>query len=197
MYDNVEFDNRVGFDIIQQSIKKLKPNKDDGNNGFKSDHVINGSNKLFIMLSIMFNAMLTHGYNPEDLLLSTIISIPKDNRGSKNSSDNYSVIYLSNSIYKLYDYVFIYLNMDYLKTDDMQFGFKNSHSTVLSTAVYIETINHYMNEGSDYSCLIDAIKAFDRVHWGGGLFSILIEKKVCYIFIRLIFDSYIRCMGYF
>ena len=42
-------------------------------------------------------------------------------------------------------------------------------STVLCTAVYIETINHYMNEGSDvYSCLIDASKAFDRVHWGGG-----------------------------
>ena len=52
--------------------------------------------------------------------------------------------------------------MDYLKTDDMQFGFKNNHSTVLCTAVCIETINHYMNEGSDvYSCLIDASKAFD------------------------------------
>ena len=48
----------------------------------------------------------------------------------------------------------------------MQFGFKNNHSTVLCTAVYIETVNHYMNEGSDiYSCLIDASKAFDRVHW--------------------------------
>ena len=33
----------------------------------------------------MFNAMLTHGSNPEDLLLSTIISIPKDKRGSMNS----------------------------------------------------------------------------------------------------------------
>ena len=101
-----------------------------GNYGFKSDHLINGSNKLFIMLSIMVNAMLTHGFNPEDLLLSTIISIPKDNRGSMNSSDNYRGISLSNSICKLYDYVFIDLNMDYLKTDDMQFGFKNNHSTV-------------------------------------------------------------------
>ena len=83
--------------------------------------------------------------------------------------------------------------MDYLKTDDMQFGFKNNHSTVLCTAVYIETINHYMNEGSDvYSCLIDASKAFDRVHGGGGFFSILIEKKVSYILLHLIFDSYFR-----
>ena len=50
-----------------------------------------------------------------------------------------------------------------------KFGFKNNHSTVLCTAVYIETINHYMNEGSDvYSCLIDASKAFDQKStlWG-------------------------------
>ena len=49
--------------------------------------------------------------------------------------------------------------------------------TIFCTAVYIETINHYMNEGSDvYICLIGACKAFDRVHWG-ELFSILIEKQ--------------------
>ena len=73
----------------------------------------------------------------------------------------------------------------------MQFGFKNNHPTVLCTAVYNETINHYVNECSDvYSCVIDAIKAFDRVHWG-KLFYILIKKKVSYIFLRLISDSYI------
>ena len=124
MHDNVDVDNRVNFDSIQRCIKKLKPHKDDGNYRFKSDHVINGLNKLFIMLSIMFNTMLTHVFNPEDLLLSTIISIPKYNRGSMNSSDNYRGISLSNSICKLYDYVIIDLNMDCLKTDDMQFGFK-------------------------------------------------------------------------
>ena len=49
-----------------------------------------------------------------------------------------------------------------------------------------------MNEGSDvYSCLIDTSKAFDRVHWV-KLISTLIEKKVSFIFLRLIFDSYIR-----
>ena len=41
MHDNVEIDNRVNFDIIQRYIKKFKPHKDDGNYGFKSDHLIN------------------------------------------------------------------------------------------------------------------------------------------------------------
>ena len=73
---NVEPDNIINFDIIKRCIKKIKPHRDDGNHGFKSDHIINGSNKLLLLLSIMFNAMLTHGFNPEDLWLSTIISIP-------------------------------------------------------------------------------------------------------------------------
>ena len=64
-----------------------------------------------------------------------------------------------------------------------------NHSTVV--CVYIQTINHYMNEGSDvYSCLIDASKVFDRAHW--GTLYILIEKKVSHIFLCLIFDSCIR-----
>ena len=121
------------------------------------------------------------------------------NRGSMSSSDNYRGISMSNSLCKLFDYIFIELNADSLKTDDMQFGFKRNHSTVLCSAIYIETINHYVNEGSNvYSCLIDASKAFDRVH-RGRLFKILIERNVSTLFIRLLLDSYIRqksCVGW-
>ena len=49
-----------------------------------------------------------------------------------------------------------------------------------------------MNKGSDvYRRLINASNAFDRVYWGNVFFT-LIEKKVSFIFRRLIFDSYIR-----
>ena len=93
--------------------------KDDGQYGFKSDYLINGTDKLFTVLSIMFNVMLTHGFNPDDLLRSTIISIPKDSRGSLCSSDNYRGISLSNSICKLVDYVFIHMHKDSLQTCDL------------------------------------------------------------------------------
>ena len=44
----------------------------------------------------------------------------------------------------------------------------------------METINHYVHEGCNvYSCLLDASKAFDGVHWG-RLFKILIERKVSF-----------------
>ena len=74
---------------------------------------------------------------------------------------------------------------------DLQFGFNSNHSTILCTAIYMETINHYVNEGSYvYSCLLDASKVFDSVHWG-ILFKSLIERKVSFVFIRLLLDSYL------
>ena len=59
------------------------------------------------------------------------------------------------------------MHKDSLQTCDMQFGFKSNHSTVLCTAIYIETITQYVNEGSNvYSCLLDTSKAFDGVQGG-------------------------------
>ena len=46
-------------DIIKQCIHKLKPGKDDGDVGFKSDHIINGSHSLHILLSLLYNLMLS------------------------------------------------------------------------------------------------------------------------------------------
>ena len=103
--DNISFDTRITHAIVRFCVGELKPHKDDGKYGFKSDHLISGTNKLFTVLSIMFNTMLTHGFNHDDLLRSTIISIPKDSRGSLCLSDNYWGISLSNSICKLFDYV--------------------------------------------------------------------------------------------
>ena len=73
-----------------------------------------------------------------------------------NSSDNYRGISLFNSNCKLYGYVFIELNIDYLKTYDVQFGFKSNHSTVLCTAVYILYI-YYITDLHSCSLIKDSI----------------------------------------
>ena len=50
--------------------------------------------------------VITRGYNPQTLLQSTIISIPKDARGVLSlSPDNYKGISLFNSINKVVDYI--------------------------------------------------------------------------------------------
>ena len=42
-----------------------------------------------------------------------------------------------------------------------------------------------------YGCLLDASKAFDRVHYG-KLFRILLSKKMPILFCRWILDSYLQ-----
>ena len=60
----------------------------------------------------------------------------------------------------------------------------------MCTLIYKDNINQYINNGSDvYSCLLDASKAFDRVHYG-KLFRILLSKNLPII--RWILDSYLR-----
>ena len=68
-----------------------------------SDHLIYGGHRLHVLLSILFNVMLQHGYNAKDLILSSIISIPKDMQSSLSSSTNYRGISLFNAIGKVFD----------------------------------------------------------------------------------------------
>ena len=109
-----------------------------------------------------------------------------------SNSDNYRGISLFNCICKLFDNVILLLYKSQLSLSEMQFGFKEKHSTSLCTLMYSEIINHYTNNKSNvYSCLLDASKAFDLVHFG-KLFRILLSTDIPRCIIRLIFDSYIR-----
>ena len=173
-------------------IKKLKVGKRDGGQGFDSDHLINGSVKLFHMICLLFNAMIIHGYTAIDLLYSVIVSIPKNLRSSLCRSDNYRGIALCCSLCKLLDLIFLDKFGQYLHTTDLQFGFKQGLSTTLCTAVYIETIDYFVRKGGNvFSCLLYASKAFDKVHYG-KLFKLLIGRKVPILVVRLLLDSYTR-----
>ena len=122
--------------------------------------------------------MLVHGYYPSELLKSTNISLPKDKTVSLSSSSNYRGIFLFNSICKLYDYAIIDICGDSLDTCDMQYGLIKKHSTTLCTVVLKELVQHYKGGNSDvYCCLLDALKAFDRIHYG-KLFTLLLSTKM-------------------
>ena len=107
--------------------------------------------------------MFYHGHTPADLLKSTIVSIPKDNKASLSGSDKYRSISIFNSLSKLFDHIIL------LK-------YSKQLSTTLCTLIYKEVIGHYINNDSTvYSCSLDASNAFDRVHYS-KLFSILLSK---------------------
>ena len=79
-----------------------------------------------------------------------------------------------------------------LKTSDIQFGFKSNHSTTMGSTIYMEIINQYKMKGSNvYSCMLDASKAFDRVHFG-TLFRMLLKLNLPLGILRLLLNIYSR-----
>ena len=76
--------------------------------------------------------MLKHGYAPEDMLMSTVETIPKNKKKSLNGSNNYRGIALSSIIGKVLELLILNSNRDILRSCDLQFGFKSKHSTILS-----------------------------------------------------------------
>ena len=63
--------------------------------------------------------MLIHGFTPDVMLKSTIISIPKNAKGDLTNSENYRGITLCNSMCKLFDLLFISLNDNGLNTSNL------------------------------------------------------------------------------
>ena len=79
--------------------------------------------------------MFYHGNTPADLLKSTIVSIPKDNKKLHTGSDNYRGISLFNSLSKLFDHIILLKYSKQLQSSDMLFGYKGGHSTTLCTLI--------------------------------------------------------------
>ena len=112
-------------------------------------------------------------------------------RGSLHSSNNYRGISLCNALCKLIDLIIIEKCDGYLYTSELQFAYKRDHSTMLCTAVFKETVSHFLENGSNvYACLLSS-SAFDRVHYG-KLFDVLMKRNMPAVFIRLVLDSYLN-----
>ena len=157
----------------------FKKRKKDGLTDCESDNFINATPKLRIYLSMLFSSMIKHRFAPSDMLISTIVPIPKNKHKSMNSSDNYRAIAVCSVLGKLLESVILYQNKSVFSTSDYQFGFKSNHSTTSCSFVVQEVITYYKTNHSDaFVMFLDASKAFDKVHYC-KLFQILLDKDLC------------------
>ena len=102
----------------------------------------------------------------DDLLVSTIVLIPKGKTGNRTASSNYRAIALSSIFGKIFDKIVISRYSDAIATSHLQFGFKKGHSTTMCSLVVKETIEYYNAHQSNVYCtMLDATKAFDRVQY--------------------------------
>ena len=104
-----------------------------------------------------------------------MVPIPKNRRQSWADSNTYRTITLSSIIGKALDWVILLKEINTLSSSDLQFGFKEGISTTQCSFVMLETISHYNYNISNVDVLLlDATKAFDRIHYCKS-FSLLIE----------------------
>ena len=101
------------------------------------------------LISLLFTSMLSHGVASTRLLLSTMVHVPKDKRGSKSDSNNYRAIAISSILGKLFGSIIIKDQDLSLITDDLQFGFKENSSTITCTQLLVETIEYYNINNTD------------------------------------------------
>lgn len=183
-------DHDVTPNDVEIAVKRLKPHKVDGKFETYSDNIINCCDSMYTHLSHMFNCMLSHNIVPDDMLLSTIIPIPKSRKKSLNESGNYRSIALSSIIGKVLDSIIMDKNTDIMLSDHMQFGFKKGHSTTQCSFVMQEIIDYYTRNGSSvYLIMLDASRAFDRVHYI-KLFRLLIKRGMCPMYSRFLANLY-------
>ena len=97
----------ISVDDVVNGISHLKHGKNDGNIGQCSDHVIYGTDTLHKYISYLFSSMLCHGYSPDNFVVSTIVSIPKNKHKSLNDSENYRGIALSSILGKIFDWIIL------------------------------------------------------------------------------------------
>ena len=81
----------VGITVsdVKGVVKQIKCGKSDRRNTLHSDHVVHGTNRLYILLSVLFQNIILHGYVPNHMNTYIIIPIPKDCKGDLSHSGNY------------------------------------------------------------------------------------------------------------
>ena len=100
---------------------------------------------------------------PYEFLCGTITPIMKDANGDTTSSGNYRAVTLGPIFLQVFENLLLSKFGHYMTTNDLQFGFKRSHSTSHAVFVLREVINYYTTHGSNIVVsFLDCTKAFDR-----------------------------------
>ena len=182
----------VSLSVIDNVISRIKAEKSDGDAGLWSNLVIHAPAIWKSLLGELIGSMITHGHYAENILLSTILSLQKNAQKDACDSNNYRGIALTSCINKIVDWVVLLKYENNLKSSNLQFAYKEGHSTVMCTLAVKEVAKYYVSrKGQVYCAFLDATKAFDRVKFD-KLFEILIERGIPICIIRLLLDMYTR-----
>ena len=97
MLSSVKQTDIIKFQVtdVYESLKSLKCGKSAGKDTLQSEHYKYAAPSLGVLLCMLFNACISHGYLPQNLMDTIIVPIIKDNKGHITDKDQWlSQIYL-------------------------------------------------------------------------------------------------------
>ena len=171
---------------VSEGFKSLKQGKAADLGNHTAEHFIYADKSLIVLLTLLINCMLIHGYAPSKFMETVLIPIVKDKKESVTDSDNYRPIALTTVFSKIFEIIVLNKYGHLLSTQSNQFGFKKGHSTEMCVFVLKSIIEYYTSLSSPvFICFLDASKAFDRIEHC-KLFDKLLERKVPTIIVRFL-----------
>ena len=175
---------------VKLAMKNVKSGKSPGMDGLYGEHFKYAHDKLYTLLSLLFNAIIIHGFLPDKIMDTLLVPLVKDKKGCLTKSDNYRPLALTCIVSKVLELIILERYGSILKSTDNQFGFKQSHSADLCVLSLKYAVEYYTKLNSPvYLCFLDLSKAFDKVnHW--ILFDKLIERKLPSIIVRILIFWY-------
>ena len=96
--------HHISVTNIESAMKHIKSNKKDGFDDVSTSHLIHASSVLNIHMSLLFTAMLHHGFSLSQFRFSKLIPIVKNKRKSLHDSNNYLQFGFKLHVHKVTNY---------------------------------------------------------------------------------------------
>ena len=137
----------ISWEEMLTAVRRMKTGKSSAT-FLKAEHLLHGPPELVVHLHILFNGLIQHGYVVHEFLKGTIVPIVKDYSDNLYTASNYRGITLGSTFSQLFEQCLMIKMGHFLVSDDLQFGYKQKHSTSHAAYVLKSCVNHFINHGS-------------------------------------------------
>ena len=191
----------ITFNEVSQVCKKsLKKGKSRDHYKLQNEHFIYGGDKLYHILTNVFNDIIELEYYPKMFLESFIIPVYKGGNKDRLDVTSYRAITIQCILCKIFETIIYNRSEEYIKAkcniSYLQGACKKGLSSVTTSLLLREAICHNVERGNTvYNTFFDAKCAFDTV-WIEGLIFKLYKKGVNGKLVRLIYKSFKNCKSY-
>ena len=119
-----------------------------GVDGLAAEHFIYADERIHVILSILFNYFISHGYLPSEFMKTAIVMSIKNKTGDTNDKNNYRPIALVTACSKFFELCILSIIENYICTHDHQFGFNKQHATDMCIYTVKSVIKYYTRQNS-------------------------------------------------